>query len=446
MRSDRLKIGIILILFIIVIVTGYYAYGLREKYLNYMNNNYNKAFSEAVNHINNIENFLAKTQITKNIEYSAETLTNIWNDANLAMIYLSEIPFDSEGNTKTVKFLNQVSDYSRLLAKKNLNSQELDDNDFENLSKLYSYSKDLELVLNQLSEELYSGSISWDEINVSQKIAYAQEVGNTDVFSNIDSTFNEYEGLIYDGAYSEHLNRNEKKALIGNEFSEEEAKSRIKLYILNDIEKIESKGFIEKGDIQVYAFNVYLKNSDEKYYIEIAKIGGFLFQMNNSKTIKKEAISVEEANLIGLKYLEKIGYNNMKETYFTKRENILTVNYAYMQDDVICYPDLIKVKIALDDGTILGVETAGYLNCHMERSLEKPKVGIDEAKENLNKNLRIISEGLAIIPNEVGEEIFCYEFKGNVEDKEFFVYVNTETGEEENILIILETDGGVLTI
>ena len=442
----KFKRSLVVILFILVLVTGYYAYSLREKYITTVNNNYNRAFTEAVNHINNIENFLAKTQITKNPEYSAENLTEIWNDANMAMVYLSEIPFDSEGNAKTIKFLNQVSDYSYLLAKKNLSSEELSDEDFENLSKLYDYSKELELVLNQLSEEIYSGNLNWNELKNNTKTVLAQEVGNIDVFSSIDSTFNDYEGLIYDGAFSEHLNRNEKKALKGNEITKEEAEDKIKDYIFDNIEKIDYRGFLENVDIQVYTFDVYIKNSELKYYIEITKVGGYLYQLNNSKEISEEKISQETANRNGIEYLNKIDFENMKETYFTKRENVVTVNYEYNQNGIICYPDLIKVKIALDDGKILGIETKGYLNCHYERKISAPKISKEDAKKNINTKLEILGESEAIIPNDDGKEIYCYEYKGKVEDKEFLVYVNAETGKEENILMILDTPGGTLTI
>lgn len=446
MNREKLKIVLIILLVITVFATGYYAYSLREKYLISTTNNYNRAFSEAVNCINNVENFLAKTQITKTTECSAKTLTDVWNDANLAIIYLSEIPFDSEGATNTIKFLNQVSDYSYLLAQKNLRAEELNEQDFENLSKLYDYSKDLELVLNELSEEIYSGNISWEELQQNTSTMLAQEVGNIDAFSSIDSTFDEYEGLIYDGAYSEHLNRNEKRGLVGNEITEEEAKVKIKDYIPEEIESITSKGFIENADIQVYAFEVKVKDREDKFYIEITKIGGYVLQMNNARDVVEDKIEMEVADNIGKKYLSNIGFKNMHQTYYTKRENILTVNYAYKQDDVIIYADLIKVKIALDDGEILGVETKGYLNCHYERNLVEPKISIEQAKSNLNPKLKILSQVKAIIPTEQGEEIECYEFKGKVEDKDFLVYINVETGIEENILIILETEGGTLTI
>ena len=55
------------------------------------------------------------------------------------------------------------------------------------------------------------------------------------------------------------------------------------------------------------------------------------------------------------------------------------------------YPDLIKVKVALDNGEILGVETTGYLNCHEQRDTSKVKITKDDAKKVLNKNLQIMS-------------------------------------------------------
>jgi germination protein YpeB len=118
---------------------------------------------------------------------------------------------------------------------------------------------------------------------------------------------------------------------------------------------------------------------------------------------------------------------------------LLGVGTAYL-----CY--LIKVKIALDTGKILGCEATGYLNMHEERKLEEPKITIEQAKEKLNPNLNILSEKLAIIPTKWKTEVKCYEFKGTVGEKEFIVYINANTGAEEDILVILETEGGILTI
>ena len=57
-----------------------------------------------------------------------------------------------------------------------------------------------------------------------------------------------------------------------------------------------------------------------------------------------------------------------------------------------------------------------------------------------------MSEGMAIIPTEWKTELVCYEFKGKVEEREFLVYINADTGKEEDILVILDTPGGTLTV
>ena len=95
---------------------------------------------------------------------------------------------------------------------------------------------------------------------------------------------------------------------------------------------------------------------------------------------------------------------------------------------------------------ILGIETTGYLNSHTERDLPEVKISKEKAKENINKNIEIKSEGLAVIPTEWKTEILCYEFKGKVEDTEYLVYINAENGEEEQILIITNTPNGQLAM
>ncbi len=155
---------------------------------------------------------------------------------------------------------------------------------------------------------------------------------------------------------------------------------------------------------------------------------------------------MERASEIGKEFLQAKGYPNMKATYYLKEEGILTVNYAYTQDNVTMYPDLIKVKIALDNGEILGIETTGYLNSHSQRNLAKPKVSKEEAKKTLNKELEITSEGLAVIPTEFKTEILCWEFKGKVDGTDFLVYINAENGREEDILTIVDTPNGTLTM
>ena len=240
----------------------------------------------------------------------------------------------------------------------------------------------------------------------------------------------------------------EKKGLTGDEIDEEKAKQIAKDFIGEDkVVELNSNGLIENGDIEVYDFNSKIKDGDDNnpLTISISKKGGHIVNMNYNRQVDAEVISQDEANNIGKEFLKSRGIENMKETYYLKESGIVTINYAYEQDGVVVYPDLIKLKIALDNGEVLGMETSGYLNNHTKRDISKVKISKEQAKADLNKNLEITSEGLAIIPTEWKTEILCYEFKGKINDTDFLVYINAETGREENILVIIDTPNGILT-
>ena len=448
--KNRLKKGhmlsIIVVLFSIIVILAILIYKKQTEYRQASENSYNMAFYEVVDYVQNVEVFLAKSLITNSPESSAESLTNVWREANLAQAYLAQLPISSNELENTNKFLNQVSEYSYSLYRKNLNDEELSDEDLKNLKDLHEYSVELENTLNQLSADINGGRISWGELTDKGTIAFAQQVSNIsqDSFSNLEQNFHEYSGLIYDGAFSEHITRAEKVGLTGENIDEQAAQDKAKeLFDSNNIKEVTSYGKSE-GDITSFDFGITF-NDNSTATVSISEKGGHVIYMNKNRDVSAEILSQEEADKKAKEYLEQHGFKNMKETYYLKESGIVTINYAYVQDDVIMYPDLIKVKVALDDGEILGIETSGYLNSHTKRDIKEPKVTVEEAKKSLNKDLTIESEELTIIPTEWKTEVLCWEFEGNVEGLDFIVYVNAETGEEEDILIITNTPNGTMT-
>ena len=448
--KNRLKKGhmlsIICVLLIVVAILVAILYQKQREYRQASENSYNMAFSELVDYVQNVETYLAKSLISSTPEHGAETLTHLWREANLAQTYLSRLPIESQELENTEKFLNQVSDYSYSLSRKNIYNESLSDEDLNNLKELHGYSIDLENTLNQLSEDLNSGRFEWGELTKKGTVAFAQQVDNIskESFSNLEENFHEYSGLIYDGAFSEHLTSSEPKGLTGDDVDENKAQEVAKEFVGQDkVKEISNLGFAENATIPVYDFSI-TTNDDETVNISISKKGGHVVNMNSNRDINTEVITQEEANNKALEFLNSRGFQNMQETYYLKQDGIVTINYAYKQDNVIMYPDLIKVKVALDNGEILGVETTGYLNNHTERNLDNIKITEEEARKDLNPDLEITSSGLAVIPTEWKTELLCYEFKGKVEDKEFLVYINAENGREEDILIITNTPNGTL--
>ena len=446
-KLKRLVWIFVIILIIAIIVLSYNLYRKNRESTLANENLYNQSLYELVYYMDNVKNYLAKATISTSASIGAETLTNVWREANLAQTYLSMLPIQAHELENTEKFLNQVSDYSYSLSRKSFQGENLSDEDLENLEELHKYSIEINNVVNQISFDLNAGNLKWKDLTGNRDVDFAQQVNSDfNLASSLEENLHQYSGLIYDGAYSEHIVSQEKKGLKGNEISEEDAKNKaIEIIGKDNIQEITNYGLSENAPVPSYTFNIKNKNQ-ENITLSISKKGGFIVYMNSDKQIDYEKIGIEEANKKAKEYLEKNGFSNMQQTYYLKNNGVMTINYAYSQEGVLMYPDLIKVKVALDDGQILGIETTGYLNNHTERNISKVKISKEQARGKLNKKLNIQGEVLAVIPTEWKTEILCYEFKGKIEDTEYLVYINAENGEEEQILIITNTPNGQLAM
>ena len=80
-------LAIIIILIISVVALAVILYSSQKQYRQASENTYNMAFFELVDYVQNVETYLAKSLISTTPEHGAETLTNLWREANLAQSY-----------------------------------------------------------------------------------------------------------------------------------------------------------------------------------------------------------------------------------------------------------------------------------------------------------------------------------------------------------------------
>ena len=454
---DRHMLSLVVTLVVVIAVIGLYTYKRERDFRQISENRYNMAFFELVNYVENVGTYLEKSLVSSTPEHGAEILTQVWRDANLAQSYLAMLPIGSEELANTSKFLNQVSDYTFSLSRKNIYNEPLTQEDLDNLKNLHNYSVELQNTLNQLSADMNDGRIRWGELTKKGSSVFLAEVSNIskDSFNNIEEGFHEYAGLIYDGAFSEHMTFAEKKGLTGENIDENKAKE-IALEFLpkNNIEEVKFLGLSENTNMPCYDFWIKLKennNNESDVTVSITQKGGHIAFMNYNRNIDVQTISEKRAVEIGKEFLEKHKFEGMKETYYMVENGIITINYAYHQDseygEIIIYPDLIKVKIALDNGQVLGLESTGYLNSHHQREINNNvKISKEQAKQGLNKELEIQNERLAIIPTEFQTEILCWEFKAKVDNSEYLIYINAQNGREEDVLVLKIMPNGTLTM
>ena len=123
--------------------------------------------------------------------------------------------------------------------------------------------------------EIGNGTLNWKELQNDGSSLFQKDINNNSIdgFDNIESNFEEYDGLIYDGAYSEHVVNTEKKGLTGEEITEEKAQELAKKIVNEtDIQEIKLNGLSENGTIKSYAFDI-TKNDKDNITIAITKKG-----------------------------------------------------------------------------------------------------------------------------------------------------------------------------
>ena len=131
-------------------------------------NMYDMSLYQLTEHVQNVENFLAKSTISSSSEAGAEALTHVWKEADISISYLSQIPLNIEQLNKTAKFLNQVSEYSYTLSRKNIYKEKLSQEELDNLKRLHEYSVELKESLEEMEEQINIGQVSWNQLKQTE--------------------------------------------------------------------------------------------------------------------------------------------------------------------------------------------------------------------------------------------------------------------------------------
>ena len=425
----------------------------RLDYRNYLQGQYSKNMYELVDSVQNIRVNLGKSAIVGSREQSIIVFEEIFRFSATANDKLHSLPIDQAVVGDTSEFLTQVGNFCYSLAKASSEGKELSDKEYDDIDKLELQSYTLQEQLNGVLSDINEGTIKWGEIRKKSSGVLAKTGGDlvTDKFTGIQKQIVQYPALIYDGPFSDNILEIKPKVMSQKQVSEESAIKIVKNMFGEDkIANIESKSVQGKTVIPTYTFNITFKGREKsggETVIEVSKNGGKVVYLLDSRDVGEPTVDIEKAVKNGSEFISKIGYKNMEPTYTLNYENTAVVSYVYKQGDVSIYPDQIKLKIALDDGSIIGIESEKFLIAHVEkRDIVAPKITTAKAQEKVGKRLKITKTSLAIIPTDTNKEVLCYEFLGTYKDKNYIVYIDANTGYEQRIIEIIDTPNGKLTI
>lgn len=436
----------------VVAVLGISQYRMSVSYRQKLENTYNRAFYDVLGYVGSVKSYLIKSIMTTTPEKTSAMLQEAWRQASMAENSLSHLPVDQEALANTSRFLVQVADMASAYNTANMGGRRLAEEEYANIEQLYRMAVQLDENLGILHMEITEGRLKWGELTREGNREFAKEP-DTEVgipaMADVERVFKDYPRLIYDGPFSEHISEMEPRGLTGTDVSADTARET--LYALFPREQVADIPLLQEDSSQgiaVYLFDVKLRDMEQGSTISAAvtRRGGRLLWLLYDKPETDVSLDSNQAIDQANAFMLSMGFTGMMDTYVYTEGNVAIVNYAYVQNGIIMYPDLIKVKVSMDDGQIIGFEAKGFYFAHMPRDLPAPRISLEEAAARVNPRMQVSTVGLAVIPTLYKTEVFCYEFKGKFMDNDFIVYINAETGAEQDILMILDTPGGVLTM
>lgn len=425
----------------------------RTDYRNYLQGEYSKSMYDLVDSVQNIRVNLGKAAVVGSKEQGIVLFGEIFRNASIANDKLHSLPVSQQTIGDTSKFLTQVGDFCNSLVRASSEGRTLTDQEYASVDRLKEESFALEQQLKNLALDINQGKVRWGEIRkkVTGVLASGKGEPLAEKFEGIQKQVVQYPALIYDGPFSENVLEIKPRINSQKEVSQKQAEEIARNIIGKD--KIESISFQPnqgKTTIDAYRFSAALKgrkDKNESVVCEISKHGGKVVYLINNRSVGAATVDAKKAIDLGTNYLKNIGYNNMVSTYSQNYGTTVVTNYVYKQGNVTVYPDQVKLKIALDNGSIVGIESEKYLVAHEEnRTISNPKITPEQAKEKISKRLNVNNVRLAIVPTETNKEVLCYEFFGSYKDDNFLVYINADTGYEQKIMQIINTPNGQLTM
>lgn len=448
-KTNKIHIAAYTVLGIIIILLIFMWYRCareKEKLDVSVNNSYDKAFFELSDYVSDIDVLLTKAQLASTPAQLASISNEIFMQAAEAKSCFGELPQQNVNLEKTAKFLSQVGDYTYVLSQNMINGQQLSEEEYETLAKLNDYAGELSRNLADIEARIYKGEISFSTaygLDIITRAMAAEDVF-TDL-ENVEKSFEGYPSLIYDGPFSEHIENAQSQMLkSAPEISKKQALKKAKEFIGEDADGLEFQTEMTNTAIECYVFS---KETDEgQLSVSVTKKGGYVMYFIKSRSVREMNYDKDAATAVAHNYLTEHGFTDMAKSYYEITDNIATINFAYSQNGIKMYSDLIKVRVALDNGEVTGIECKGYLMNHKDRGDVGAVLSVDEAREKVAKHLNVNEPTLAVIPKDSLREVLCYEFHGTYKDKNFIIYINAENGREEEILLLIESETGVLTV
>ena len=440
-RTERKKIGWMVTAISLMVLTAALitavavGYGYNGRATEKIERTYKQNLYDLGDNLNNIEINLSKLMVAPEGNFAASLLTDVYSEAIAAEKALSSLPIDSRDSENAASFLNKVADFS-VSYQRSILSGKPTRGYGDTLESMY-------VTARQLSAQVgdYVSRASQSDMDIS-KLVTDSPFTFRDTSEKMNHTAIEYPELIYDGPFSDAREKEHFRCCESEEkITLKEAKEAVRKGLSHlKIDKVLSVG--KSGDEPLYQLRAVYDGGEA--FVSVSERGGRIVNMANSRKIGSNLLGEENAKKCAVEFASKLGYD-VQPVWYLSSGGVAYVNLAPIVDDVVLYTDLVKVKIALDNGEALGFEAKNYCLNHCDRDLTLT-MNRAAVPTLIDGRFKLENVRGALIPLDFGGERLCYEAVCSYKGLDYFVYLDSKTGDTVKIMRTVDSEQGSMVM
>lgn len=384
--------------------------------------------------VDNLDTNLSKARVSNSKNEQVRILSDIAIESEMAETVLERLPLDGQLTENMTSFVNKMGDSAQSMLYSVASGKTLTGSQIATIEHMYKVNKEMKQILNELT-----ANASGNDMLAAMKGKSGNLLSSS--FETIQNNTVETPKEINDGPFAENIDKVTAKNLEGLEEisatrAEELARGYFESYNVSDV-KCTGEAVAE----QLACYNLTLTTNDGEMSAQLSKLGGKVVEFNSFKDCSSKNFSVERCIDIAEDFLDDLGFDGMKAVWTSENGTTCNLNFAYDNDGVIFYSDMIKVKVCEERGIVTGMEGLSYVLNHVERSVPSAKLDKSDAQEKLHDGFDVETSRLCVIPVD-GGEVLAYEFYGTFEGSTYYVYIDAKTGEEVQVFTVIGTAQG----
>ena len=436
------------VLAIAVVVLGFIGlreYSMKKEAELRAENQYQRAFQEVVYHVDSLAEELGKAAVSGSLLQTQKALADAWRHTESARSGLGQLPVGTVQLSTTEDFLSQVASFTYTLSQEGASGSGLSDREWTILRDLREQAAFAAEELTRLGGSIASGRLRWIDVqresmttaamrSEGEKTQGAPSNQVTKGLKMLEDGMTRFPTPDFEGVLPPA--RRKLPAVPGPTIDTDQA-IKIAMDFTGYSETQGAKGRVIatiSSEPESYRVEIVPSpGSVTKAWVDVSVRGGKVLWMYADSSIGSETVAPTVAVNVAKAFLESHGFQGMREISRRDYAGVCAIGFAHEQNGVLVYPDYVVVRVALDDGRVDGFEGTNYHVFHRVRPLTEPKVSQVQAREELNPRLSVEGSRLAVIIDDFYQEKLVYEFRCTLDKDTYLVYINAETGKEEEV-------------